>query len=120
MCILSIAVNSLCKLYLYTIQYIHVQYMYLVLVLLQETITHFDYRLCRALPLLPADFNPFFGTSVGHNLLPMQAYIAGYSMYPLARTLCWNLEQSVGARNRVGIWLLYRPARLHRLAESLP
>ena len=24
------------------------------------------------------------------------------------------------ARNRVGIWLLYRPARLHRLAESIP
>jgi hypothetical protein len=28
------------------------------------------------------------------------------------------LEQSMGARNRVGIGLPYRPARLHRLAES--
>jgi hypothetical protein len=25
----------------------------------------------------------------------------------------------MGARNRVGIWLSYRPARLHRLAESI-
>jgi hypothetical protein len=30
------------------------------------------------------------------------------------------LEQSVGARNRVGIWLSYRPARLHRMAELIP
>jgi hypothetical protein len=30
------------------------------------------------------------------------------------------LEQSRGARNRVGIRLSYRPARLHRLAESYP
>jgi|LakMenEpi03Aug12_release.lakeMendotaPanAssembly.Ray.scaffolds.fasta_scaffold1077138_1 hypothetical protein len=30
------------------------------------------------------------------------------------------LEQSMGARNRIGIWLSYRPARLHRLAESNP
>ncbi len=29
------------------------------------------------------------------------------------------LEQSMGARNRVGIGLLYRPARLHRLAELI-
>jgi hypothetical protein len=26
----------------------------------------------------------------------------------------------MGARNRVGIWLSYRPARLHRLAELIP
>jgi hypothetical protein len=32
----------------------------------------------------------------------------------------WNFEQSMGARNRVGIWLSYRPARLHRLMESIP
>jgi hypothetical protein len=33
-----------------------------------------------------------------------------------------NLEQSVKARNQVGIGLSYRPARLHRLrlAESIP
>jgi hypothetical protein len=28
--------------------------------------------------------------------------------------------QSMGARNRVGIGLSYRPARLHRLAELIP
>ncbi len=30
------------------------------------------------------------------------------------------LEQSMGARNRVGIGLSYRPARLRRLAELIP
>jgi hypothetical protein len=30
------------------------------------------------------------------------------------------LEQSVGARNRVGIGLSYLTARLHRLAELIP
>ena len=30
---------------------------------------------------------------------------------------CWNFLQSMGARNRVGIGLSYRPARLQRLAE---
>jgi hypothetical protein len=30
------------------------------------------------------------------------------------------LEQSMGSRNRVGIGLSYRPAKLHRLAESIP
>jgi hypothetical protein len=30
------------------------------------------------------------------------------------------LEQSMGARNRIGIGLSYRPARLHKLAESIP
>ncbi len=29
-------------------------------------------------------------------------------------------KQSMGARNRVGTGLLYRPARLHRLAEFIP
>jgi hypothetical protein len=29
-------------------------------------------------------------------------------------------RQSIGARNRVGIGLSHRPARLHRLAESIP
>ncbi len=29
-------------------------------------------------------------------------------------------RQSMGARNRVGIGLLYQPARLHRLAEFIP
>ncbi len=30
------------------------------------------------------------------------------------------LEQPMGSRNRVGIELSYRPARLHRLAKSIP
>jgi hypothetical protein len=30
------------------------------------------------------------------------------------------LEQSMGNRNREGIWLSYWPARLHRMAESIP
>jgi hypothetical protein len=29
-------------------------------------------------------------------------------------------KQSMGARNRVGIWLSYRAARLHSLAELVP
>ncbi len=31
-----------------------------------------------------------------------------------------SLGQSMGARNRVGIELSYRPAKLHTLAESIP
>jgi hypothetical protein len=45
----------------------------------------------------------------------------------IRRTSCFVWEtragifkQSMGARNRVGIRLLYRPARLHRLAEFIP
>jgi hypothetical protein len=40
---------------------------------------------------------------------------------------CWNFglcagifKQSMGTSNRVGIGLSYRPARLHRQAESIP
>jgi hypothetical protein len=41
--------------------------------------------------------------------------------FPKGRTSSAGiLEQSIGARNRVGIWLSYRPARLHRLAELIP
>jgi hypothetical protein len=29
-------------------------------------------------------------------------------------------KQFMGARNRAEIWLSYRPARLHRLAELIP
>jgi hypothetical protein len=32
-------------------------------------------------------------------------------------TCAGNFKQSVGARNRLGIELSYRPARLHRLAD---
>ncbi len=31
----------------------------------------------------------------------------------------YNNLQSIGARNRVRIWLSYRPARQHRLVESI-
>jgi hypothetical protein len=31
---------------------------------------------------------------------------------------CWNFKQAMGARNRVGIGLSYRPAR-HRLAKLI-
>ncbi len=34
--------------------------------------------------------------------------------------LCRNFTTSMGAKNRVGIGLLYRPASLHSLAESIP
>ncbi len=35
--------------------------------------------------------------------------------------LCWNFfKQSIGARNRAGIGLSDRPARLHSLAELVP
>ncbi len=33
--------------------------------------------------------------------------------------LCWNLEQSMGARNRVGIGLSYRPASAGNLEQSM-
>jgi hypothetical protein len=38
----------------------------------------------------------------------------------LSRYRAGIFKQSVGARDRVGIGLSYRPARLHRLAESIP
>jgi hypothetical protein len=34
--------------------------------------------------------------------------------------LSWNFKESIGSRNRGGIGLSYRPARLHRLAELIP
>jgi hypothetical protein len=40
--------------------------------------------------------------------------------FPRSETNSGILEQSMGARNRVGIGLSYCPARLHRLAESIP
>ncbi len=32
----------------------------------------------------------------------------------------WNFKTIYGARNRLGIWLSYRPARLHRMADLIP
>jgi hypothetical protein len=47
------------------------------------------------------------------------------SLTALCSVLVFFLKQSMGARNRFGIGLTYRPARLHRLAgidslESIP
>jgi hypothetical protein len=40
---------------------------------------------------------------------------------PLDPAICAGIfKQSMGARNRVGTGLSYRPARLHRLAEFIP
>jgi hypothetical protein len=41
-------------------------------------------------------------------------------LLPFTYTSAGVLEQSMGARNRVGIELSYRPARQHRLVESIP
>ncbi len=45
-------------------------------------------------------------------------------MWPIlyfSRDVCAGiLEQSMGARNLVGIGLSYRPTTLHRLVESIP
>jgi hypothetical protein len=35
-------------------------------------------------------------------------------------SLCWNFRTIYGARNRVRIRLSYRPAGIHRLAETIP
>jgi hypothetical protein len=52
--------------------------------------------------------------------IPKQAYNARNSSLILATTSAGVLEQSMGATNRVGIELSYRPGRMHRLAESIP
>jgi hypothetical protein len=55
----------------------------------------------------------------------MQAYNSAaksYKQYFLLTDLCTCCisKQSMGARNRVGIGLSYRPAKLHSLAELVP
>ncbi len=44
----------------------------------------------------------------------------GIDYYVAWRSSAGILEQPMGTRNRVGIGLSYRDARLHRLAESIP
>jgi hypothetical protein len=39
---------------------------------------------------------------------------------PMSLTVLEFFKQSMGARNRIGIGLSYRSARLHSLAESVP
>jgi hypothetical protein len=51
------------------------------------------------------------------NCHSLQASRRGRTM---RKILSWNLKKSMGARNRGGIGLSYRPARLHRLAEFIP
>jgi hypothetical protein len=43
-----------------------------------------------------------------------------YSTSYIIYTRAGIFKKSMGARHRVGIGLLYRPARLHRLAEFIP
>ncbi len=50
----------------------------------------------------------------------MQSALLSVQEEHQARTSAKILEQSLGAGNRVGIGLTYRPARLHRLVESFP
>jgi hypothetical protein len=54
-------------------------------------------------------------SSICFHIISVLCFIAGTE-------LCCAviLERSMGARNRVRIGLSYRPARLHRLAESIP
>jgi hypothetical protein len=57
-------------------------------------------------------------SSINHSMLSAgPAYRAVLSE---AENSAGILEQSMGARNRVGIGLSYRPAWLHVLAESIP
>jgi hypothetical protein len=47
--------------------------------------------------------------------------ISGCLIQKTIKSDCTGIfKQSIGARNRVGIGLSYRPARLHRLAELIP
>ncbi len=55
------------------------------------------------------------GAGIGWSIVVMQDI-----MTDTGRSCAGILEQSVGNRYRVGIGLPYRPARLHRLAESIP
>jgi hypothetical protein len=52
---------------------------------------------------------------------PCSSYIFQFSLIWIVKESCAGiLEQSMEARNKERIGLLYRPARLHRLAESTP
>jgi hypothetical protein len=49
-----------------------------------------------------------------------QGYLARTGFFLKLTVLCWNFKQSIVVRDRVGIGLSYRPARLHRLAKLIP
>jgi hypothetical protein len=55
-----------------------------------------------------------------HGRHSFTVYLLGQSSSGVVNLCDGILEQSMGARNRVGIGLSYWPARLHRLAESIP
>jgi hypothetical protein len=50
----------------------------------------------------------------------LDGYRRPWSFYTLFELSAGIFEQSMGARNRVGIGLSYRPAMLHKLAGSIP
>ncbi len=52
------------------------------------------------------------------HVLHCSLFLFGVSVWK--RLLAGILEQSMGAKNRAGRGLYYRPARLHRLAELIP
>jgi hypothetical protein len=67
------------------------------------------------LPLFGADCSGPLGAGKLYTRLSFS-----YLLLAFTYTSAGVLEQSMGARNRVGIGLSYRPARQHRLVESIP
>jgi hypothetical protein len=51
-------------------------------------------------------------------LVSVHYYLEDLSVYPHHKAVL-EFKQSMGARDQVEIMLSYRPARLHRLAESI-
>ncbi len=71
-----------------------------------------------AVPPAPSTWT---GTSSAWNTpATAQHHSTSLTLTPVRRGLCWNFRTVYGARNKVGIRLSYRPATLHRLAESIP
>jgi hypothetical protein len=53
-------------------------------------------------------------------LIKKDLYCTGVLSLQMKMTCAGIFKQSMGARNRLGIELSYRTARLHRLAELIP
>jgi hypothetical protein len=70
--------------------------------------------------------NPRYGIPACFRIFPFVEYeefnnfLRLIAASNLKKTSAGILEQSIGARNRVGIGLSYLPASLNRLAESVP
>jgi hypothetical protein len=61
------------------------------------------------------------GAAGQHNLQAARGNRGEYQTKPNQNMFSAGIfEQSLGAGNRVEIGLSYRPARIHRLAESIP